>query len=355
MTWRRAGLVAVGAAALWLVGCAGGRAGAPAWLSDPYDGRSRDRVVAAVGSGADRQSAANSARAEVARILDAEVEGSLETSARAEILETGEGQRSTVVESVVDDVVVRTDVGLRGSEIADHWTAPDGTRYALAVLDKARMRESLLADLAELDRTLSDHLAEARAATGPLERARAYLHALGPAEERNELLGTLRVVGGRASATVDGLSAAGIAGRARAALAAVRVAIDARSIDLGTGEPGQALPELRSELAARLSAMGLEAISDPRAGGRALLLVARVGVEPFDRGIPRHSTWRWQSSFELRDGARSLASSRETGDESHPIDATARQLALRRARLALGRALERQLARTLSGDEPAGR
>ncbi|MGH0033563.1 MAG: LPP20 family lipoprotein [Myxococcota bacterium] len=337
-------------AALLALACAGAGLGAPSWVDDPYDGRARARVIAAVGSGADRQSAANSARAEVAQILDARVEGSIETSARAEIRETGEGARSTVVEDIVENVAVRTDVGLRGSEIAERWKAGDGTRYALAVLDKARMRESLAADIAELDRTIADHLAEAASSAGALERARAYLQALPPAEKRNHLLGTYRVVGGRADPAVGGLTAAGIAGRARAALREVRIAVDARAVDLETGAAGAALPELRSELAARLSEMGLDVVSDPGADPTALVLAARIGVEVFDRGIPRHATYRWQSSFELRDGQRSLAASRATGDESHTVDATARQLALRRGRVALSQDLERQMAQYLSAD-----
>lgn len=349
-TWERTRLVAgLLVAVAHLYGCASSAGlGAPSWIDDPYEGRARARVIAAVGSGADRQSAANSARNEVAQILDARVEGTIETSASAEIERSESGDRSTVIENIVENVSVSSSIGLRGSEIAERWQASDGTRYALAVLDKARMRESLAADLTDLERTVEDHLAQAAAAGSRLEAARAYLQALGPAEERNRLLGAYRVVGGRADAAVGGLTAAGIAGRARATLREVRVAVDAREIDLATGEPGAALPELRSELAARLSDMGLDVTED---GANApLVLEARIGIEPFDRGIPRHSTYRWQASFELRDGDRSLAASRSTGDESHTVDATARQLARRRGRVGLAQDLERQMARYLSAD-----
>jgi hypothetical protein len=352
-----AGVGIASCAGLLALACAGGGAGlgAPSWIDDAYDGRSRARVIAAVGSGADRDSAANSARAEVAQILDARVEGSIESSARAEITRSDAGDRSTVVENIVENLVVRTDVGLRGSEIAERWKAGDGTRYALAVLDKARMRESLAADLADLDRTITDHLDQAASAGSPLERARAYLQALKPAEERNELLGAYRVVGGDANASVAGLTAAGIAGRARTALGQVRITVDARELDLATGAVGAEMPELRSELAVRLADMGLDVVSEAAPDGPVLALVARVGVEPFDRGIPRHSTWRWQSSFELRDGARSLAAGVASGDESHTVAATALQLARRQARIGITRELDRQMDRYLSTDEADGR
>ncbi len=332
-----------------LASCAslGGR---PAWIGDPYEGRSREKVVAAVGSGADRQSAANSARAEVAQILSARIEGSIETSARAEIRRSGEGASSTVVEEIVEGVVVRTDVGLRGSEIAETWKASDGTRYALAVLDKAKMRQALAADIAELDRRIADHLSEAASAGSSLERARAYLQALGPAEERNELLGIYRTVGGRAGPDVGGHSAATIAARARESLHRVQIAVDARRIDLSSGEAGAELPELRSELSARLADMGLDVAGDGGRRADALVLEARLGIEPFDRGIPGHATYRWQGTLELRggDGDRALAASRASGDESHRVDATARQLAERRGRLGLSNDLQRQLSRYLS-------
>ena len=94
---RRGRLVTAVITAALLAACAGFPGGRPAWVEDPYDGRTRQKVVAAVGIGGDETKAASNARAEVSRVLKAELDSELvtETSARVETVDGA--SRSSVV------------------------------------------------------------------------------------------------------------------------------------------------------------------------------------------------------------------------------------------------------------------
>lgn len=348
---HRTAFVAAGLICLFLASCAGFPRGTPRWVEDPYHERSRDRIVAAVGIGSDEASAANNARAEVSRVLQAEVNSELVTETSARVESSDGVSRSTVIEDVIERVSIGSRLTLAGSEITDSWRRKDGSVFALAVLDKAKMRAALGRDLADREERIRLEVDAAARAANPLDAARAYLRALPIAEERNELLGPYRAVGGRGSASVDGVSAAAIASQIEERLSEVQIRIDAGELDLAAGTSIGRLPALAAELGEQLTEMGLRVSHAEWAGGDELLLSARIGAERFDRGIPGYTTYRWQASYELvATGQEALLASSLSGDESHMDARAARTLAIRKGQLQLSQALRKNLMDYLQRD-----
>jgi hypothetical protein len=328
--------------------------GPPQWLDDPYAGHPRQKWLAGVGSGADRETAVAYARTEISQIFQAEIQQVLEDRQTLTTSQRGRKTRSAVVQEVEVWTRLRTIGSLEGVEIAETWRSREGTHYALAVLDKAAARRALAFEIAQKEEAIRGSLDAASRAGSTLERARETLRAIGPSQKRDALLGRYRVVGGRASPDTENLSAAAVERQVEAALAEVEIRVDAREVDLASGDLRGELPTLRSDLAEKLTEMGLKVSSAGASGGdRALRLVARLGLAPMERGIEGWVFYRWEGSLELEggfEGASSLSVSSARGEESHPDAGVARARALRTGQAAMTRDLITRISGYLYGD-----
>jgi hypothetical protein len=317
--------------------------GPPQWVDDPYAGHQRQKWLAGVGSGADRETAVAYARTEISQIFQAEIQQVLEDRQTLSTSQRGGKTRSAVVQEVEVWTRLRTVGSLEGVEIAETWRSRDGTHYALAVLDKAAARRALAFEIAQKEEAIRGSLEAASRAGSTLERARATLRAIGPSQKRDALLGRYRVVGGRASPDTENLSSAAVERQVEATLSQVEIRVDAREVDLASGELRAELPTLRSDLAEKLTEMGLKVSSAGASSGgdRALRLVARLGLEPMERDVKGWVFYRWEGSLELEGGfeeASSLSVSSARGEESHPDAGVARARALRGGPAAMTRA-----------------
>ena len=327
--------------------------GTPGWVRDPYAGLSRETHLAAVGSGADRQSASANAQGALSQIFSVEIDSVIDDRQELRVVEVGKSAKSSVVQSVDVRTRTRSTGAIEGAEIAEVWKDGDGRRHALAVLDKRKARAALESQIRARSELVSGHLARAASAADPLERAKETLQALEPAVERDALVRRYAVVGGRASREVEGRTTSDLANEAETALADVEIAIDARESDLVSGAATAPLPLLRRDVATALTEMGLHVVADGAgADTDALRLLVRIGLAPVERGVAGWTFYRWEGSYELIQGAGddALTVSTARGEESHTDPRVARDLAFQKGQLALSRDLKRRLADYLYGD-----
>ena len=136
-------------ALLLVLGCAGpGIAGGrPDWVSGQSSVYGQELYVAGVGSGSTPEAARDSARAELARVFRSQIDSSILSETTGTIVEL-EGRSSS---KVVEQLEIKTRISTKGDfqdvRIAETWhDRKNSTHFALAVLEKAKMRAKLLAE-----------------------------------------------------------------------------------------------------------------------------------------------------------------------------------------------------------------
>jgi len=125
----------------------GTRKAEPEWVSDPYKVYNKAAYLAAVGSAPARDTAEKTAQFNLTSIFGQSITGELETnytySQAVEASSSSWSERSGVAQAIKTSVSMDTLIGV---EIKDVWRGPDGTWYAVAVMDKAKTN-SIYSDL----------------------------------------------------------------------------------------------------------------------------------------------------------------------------------------------------------------
>lgn len=167
------GVVPVTGGCTWILG-----KDTPTWV----DGRTSDyppaQYLTGVGQADNRSSAEDQAYAAVARIFNAEVASHAKDQESYSIVEDqgiANIERRLTIDSVTN---VSTEKVLENVRIMDNWYDSDNeVHYALAVMNRSQAEASLMDKLAELDRTITAEVAEARQATDKLVKVRALFKA----------------------------------------------------------------------------------------------------------------------------------------------------------------------------------
>ncbi len=167
------GVVPVTGGCTWIMG-----KDTPTWV----DGRTSDyppaQYLTGVGQADNRSGAEDQAYAGVARIFNAEVASHAKDQESYSIVEdqgTANIERRLTIDSVTN---VSTEKVLENVRIMDNWYDSDNeVHYALAVMNRSQAEAALMDKLAELDRTITAKVAEARQATDKLVKVRALFKA----------------------------------------------------------------------------------------------------------------------------------------------------------------------------------
>ncbi len=138
-----------------LTSCASAQTKDPAQARpDWVDGRTSNtypttKYVIAVGNGSTREGAVQNAKNALASSFLQKVESQSSSDSKSELKEDTSSQSSGEATSNSRSAVqISTSIQLRGAEIAQFWQDPGtGENYALAVLDKLKVRNSYLLDL----------------------------------------------------------------------------------------------------------------------------------------------------------------------------------------------------------------
>ena len=127
--------------ALLFMACAGTpqRSQEPDWVSDPYSTYNRTAYLATVGYGRDRESAEKTALANLTSIFGQSIDSEASiTYTYTEAVEASSpvwSERSDIAQAVRTSAAMDT---LIGAEIGNVWRGPDGTWFAVALMDRAR-------------------------------------------------------------------------------------------------------------------------------------------------------------------------------------------------------------------------
>ena len=283
----------------------------PKWLKgkQPHD-YAEDRYVSGVGSGADPEAAASTARAEVARKTKGETEG-------VEIVKTHVAKKPRV-----------------------HW--------ALAVLD----RPALLARLAEEVATAEQQLSEALGATTnvpPEQALGSMLGAIACAQRRDALLARIANLGGTPPAGEAAHSRTTLEDQLAAIKHALSIDVQAFEMDSQSGMTGAALDGVRRALAQQVLAKGFGLPPESGWGDNSGWLLARARVA-FDRlELDRYRDFvavQWEATLEIEDlaaGGKVLALLTQQSRATHLNEREARRQAQDQAKEFLTQALARWL------------
>ncbi|MDR2313733.1 MAG: LPP20 family lipoprotein [Spirochaetaceae bacterium] len=116
-----------------------GSSAEPPWIADPYAVYNRAAYIAAVGYGPLRDTAEKTALTNLSSIFGQSITSESKTNyTYTQAVETSSmawEEKSTMAQAVKTSVAMDT---LIGAEIKDVWKSPDGTCYALALMDRAK-------------------------------------------------------------------------------------------------------------------------------------------------------------------------------------------------------------------------
>jgi hypothetical protein len=328
-----------------------GSSGRPTWLQGEHPRFPRSSAITGVGAGSSLESARNNARAEIARVFEARVEAMVADQTTRIRKVTSRAATSETLEKLVVSTSVTSRGEFREIYVAETWLdRAAGTHYALAVLDKAKMRAGLRPELEGASRGVAGHLDRARGAATSLARARALVAALRASNEWDALESRARVVGG--PVVESPASTAEIERDLAAVLDQVRFIVEVAELDAGTGAVRGSLPMFQSRLAESVTELGFSVVdvdSGP-ASAAPLRLSCRVSLQEIPRKLPNTYFYRWEAAYEVagRPPAGPVVLTMEaSGGESFSTPELARQRAIAKGSSEIARDVTQRISRYL--------
>lgn len=324
----------------------------PPWVQGDHPRFPRSAYVTGVGSGTSLDAARNEARAEIARVFEARVEAVVADQAtRIREAMSGGGASSAAFEKLVVSTSVVAQGDFQELQVAETWfdRATD-THYALAVLDKAKLRDRLRPELEGAAKRVSGHLSRADRAATSLERVRALVAALEASRERDAIESRARVVG---SPRVENLaSTAEIERELAEALDRVRFVVQAFEVDAATGAVRGGLPLFQTRLSQSLTDLGFPVVDMASGSGSVepLWLTCRVSLQEIPRGLPNTYFYRWKAAYDVAESfphGSVLLSTEASGGESFSTRELARERAIAKGSSQLARDVSQKISRYL--------
>ena len=273
-----------------LAGCASQPT--PDWVAGDVREYPAHAYLVGRGQGPSGEEARDRARADLAKIFEAEV-----TAASTDEQSFGQARYEA---HLVRRIEVRTGRLVEGIEIARAWREPGGSHHALAVLPRLKAAHALRARIAELDDATRLHVASARGSEDLFARIAAAQAAFAAQSQRAALQRTLSVVDATGIGEPTAWSVERLRAELQGQLAAVRLAVRADG-------------RLEPLLAAAVAASGFTADA-----GAPYVLEASLALE----ATGPVEGWHWQrGALELR--LLDAASGRSRGLKRWPIKAAA--------------------------------
>ena len=132
----------------------------PDWVDGKTSAYPDSKYIVAVGDGSSRDDAVQNAKNKLASSFLQKVESQTTSEKKSELTENTSGQTTgEAYRNTRSAVQISTNIQLRGAEIVQYWQDPaSGQNYALAVIDKLKIRNSYMMDLNRLrEKLLSLH------------------------------------------------------------------------------------------------------------------------------------------------------------------------------------------------------
>jgi hypothetical protein len=150
----------------------------------------------AIGTGESQFEAKDRALEELSRIFEAKVMSDTLDRVRSVVKISGGKTTEDTEQRIESRLNVISQVDLKGVEIAETWKE-GSTHNALAVLDRAKARDTWLGEIAGLDEKIASKLEASSSLSGRLMRYRALKEAMSLWLEREVLVSRLSVLGYR--------------------------------------------------------------------------------------------------------------------------------------------------------------
>ena len=298
------------------------KASQPDWVSGQSAKYPADKYLIGVGIADSLDGARGNARAEVAKVFKAQVTQLAQETQKEKTAQAGSrAVTSSSVEASVNTRVA-TDMQLEGVEIVETWVdSQKALQYALAVLDKQKLRTALANQISEQEQTIQAQLSAAKSATSVIDEVRDYAAALKAMDKKDELTARKRVVDPVGMGEADAVSRSEIQQRQHAALNKIKFIVEADQAGA------------KELVGSKISALGFkvqEAIPAP--GSETLILMrCKASQEPLERNNPQWKFYTYQCTVQMLDyfnNEKILASNSKEGQVSQLSEDAAKQKAL---------------------------
>jgi len=322
----------------------------PDWLGGSSKKYPADKFLIGVGLGSGLDLARSNARAEIAKIFQARIIQSSEETIREHSVQGSGNAGSTCENSNELNTRTSTDDVLQGAEIAEtYFDARKQLSYALAILDKGKMRRNLAREISDLEEIIESQEVLAQKAVSVVDEIRALNKSLKTRDRKDVLLAKQRVV--------DPMPVPEVKTRLSRAEVYQRKEEASRKILFILASGSEDTRNLNGIIGERITGMGFNiADSTSVAGGESASLItvkSRIAVEPTERNNPDWKFYNWSANMEMSDlsnGGRVIAAVTRQGQASHVTESAARDKAVAEAAHALAVAVEQQVTQYIFGE-----
>ena len=309
----------------------------PAWIDGTGRHYPSQKYLRGVGYDADRQTAEDKARSELAKIFYSQIESQNRTYQSYLQTDTGGKLKTTQQIDIQDITRVSTRKVLSGVRIAEIYkqTRPQEIFFALAVLDRMRSERILRTKILDLDARIREFLDDAQNQADALRRIKSLSLGLEKLILRDTYNTELRIVSpaGQGIASVVSIS------EVRGDL----IDLLLNEFQIGLAIEGDRERQIRQILGEALNRQGFSVTEDKQNAG----VVIRGRME-FKRFEPQDSDWkyvRWKVFFDMVDRQSGVifGSVSKNGKEGHLSFPQAEERALEKIRRLIGSDIARDL------------
>lgn len=316
----------------------------PDWVKGKSKNYPKNKYLIGVGLDRDLDKARTKARAEIAKIFKSEVKQIAKDSETEENVTKGKKTSTEHTIKATVDTMIITNETLEGVEIAETWYHKGKAQhYALAVLDKVKMRTALAQEILDKEEVINSQMNIAEQAETPLEKIRSYSKALQAIKEKRKISIKKRVVD---PATISDLTQGALTVKIeeKRQKEMNRIYFVLQSLE------DEKLKEVAS---AKISDMGFKLLNIiPEKKVNVYSIKANVSLEQIERNNPNWKFYNWQVSvefFDLNESDKTVASIVEKGQAAGLSDQAAKQKAEISARKGLSQAIEKKIQEYMFG------
>jgi len=263
----------------------------PDWVNGASASYPSSAYLLGVGSADDLDSARDRARGEISKIFSADIQSASTVFESERTVSSGGKSATESATGAATDLKAISKKTLEGIEIAESWQDKSSFRwYALATLERAKIRRIYSEKLAETEEQLSLYEKQIDSATNNMDRAMAALKAKSLLKTKDSLEKDLKVIGG--SGSFSGMeSSSAIRTKVESAIAALGVYV----------EVSPANSRISTEITKTLISLGMR-VSES-SDGMDIRVRCQAEMMPFQDPSLK-SRWKWyagEASVNLTD------------------------------------------------------
>ncbi|MCX5781281.1 MAG: LPP20 family lipoprotein, partial [Elusimicrobia bacterium] len=319
----------------------------PEWLSGESKKYPKKDYFVGVGIGHGLDSAKADAAAAITKVFGATVQQTSVDVNTEKTTKKGSKLLRTSEVSTETETKVTSSEKIEGIEIAETWlNEKTKNYYALAVLNKTKMRQILSAQILDLEGDIHDQLEIGKKTSSNIEKVRSFSTALRFWDKKVELVNRKKIVDWTfIPDLISGDSKVKIRKMQDDAINRIVFVVDA------------ARPGLNSVVSDRITKLGFKVIQSAPIQPDKTLTVITVKcsdeISPFDRGNPSWKFYNWKASAQMNQlwtSSGSFATISEEGESSHLSDATAKSKAYIDADRTLALSIEKRIRQNIFGE-----